>query len=138
MKGELEINGKDAYLTWGIYLGQDSISALITPAPNKEYISNKSREEHGKSVITSNVKVDERDIQLQMYIQAKNRNDFFCNLSSISKDVFEKGEVNIRTKYQPNVIYHCVYLSCQQFCEYNGRLGKFILKLNEPNPKNRT
>ena len=34
--------------------------------------------------------------------------------------------------------YHFVYLSCSQYSEFNGRLAKFVLKLNEPNPGNRT
>lgn len=40
---ELFINGKDAYTTWGISMDDTALSALMTPAPNKEFIENKSR-----------------------------------------------------------------------------------------------
>lgn len=46
---ELFINGKDAYTTWGISMDDTALSALMTPAPNKEFIENKSRMEHGKA-----------------------------------------------------------------------------------------
>ena len=51
LKGQLYINGKDAYITWGIFLDETALSALMTPAPNKEFISNKYRSKDGKSVI---------------------------------------------------------------------------------------
>ena len=35
---ELFINGKDAYTTWGISMDDTALSALMTPAPNKEFI----------------------------------------------------------------------------------------------------
>ena len=56
MIGELFINGKDAYTTWGISMDDTSLSALMTPAPNKDLVENKSRLEHGKRVITDNPK----------------------------------------------------------------------------------
>lgn len=40
MIGELFINGRDAYSTWGISMDDTSLSALMTPAPNKEFILN--------------------------------------------------------------------------------------------------
>ena len=61
LKGQLYINGKDAYLTWGIFLDETALSALMTPAPNKEFISNKYRSKDGKSVIKHNPRLDERD-----------------------------------------------------------------------------
>ena len=66
MIGELFINGKDAYTTWGLSMDETSLSALMTPAPNKELIENKSRLGHGKRVIISNPKKDERNLTLQI------------------------------------------------------------------------
>lgn len=42
MKGELYINGKDAYLTWGISMDDTSLSELMTPPANKAYRKRKS------------------------------------------------------------------------------------------------
>jgi hypothetical protein len=138
MTGELFINNKDAYTNWGIILGETSFTALLTPAPIKNYIQNKSALIPGKQVLTEvPPKIDERDVQLVFYLKASNLNQFLTRYSSFVTEL-EQGAINIKTKYQPNVVYHCIYLSCAQFSQFNGRLGKFVLKLNEPNPKNRT
>lgn len=135
--GELFINGKDAYTTWGISMDNTSLSSLMTPAPNKEFIENKSRLEHGKRVITSNPRKDERDLTLQINLTASNEDSFFARYDSFCEEL-ETGCLDIRTKYQPTVMYRTIYLSCQQFSQFMRGVGKFILKLNEPNPKNRS
>ena len=139
MKGECFINGKDAHDEWGLIFCGSSLTALMTPAPVKGYIQNKSALIHGKQVLTDggNVpKVDERDVQLEFGIKARNLTEFLTKYSSFVSEL-EKGVLDISTKYQPGVVYHLLYVSCQQFKQFNGRLGKFVLKLNEPNPKHR-
>lgn len=134
--GELFINGKDAYNTWGVSMDETSISALMTPAPNKELIENKSRLEHGKRVLISSPKKDERNLTLQINITASNEIQFFTRYSSFCEEL-DAGVLDIRIKYQPNVVYRTNYISCSQFSQFMFGIGKFVLKLNEPNPKNR-
>ena len=64
MTGELLINGKDAWTQWGVNMGDGFIDALDAPLPMKDYIENESRLEHGKRIITTDAKVDSRDITL--------------------------------------------------------------------------
>lgn len=136
MTGELFINGKDAYAEWGISLDDTSLSALMTPPPNKELIENSSRLEHGKRVITDNVKVDERNLTLQINLTAPTKDLFFDRYLSFCNEL-KTGTLNIRTKYQPAVLYRTIYVSCNQFSQFMQGIGKFVLKLNEPNPENR-
>ena len=136
MIGELFINGKDAYTTWGISMDDTSLSALMTPAPNKDLVENKSRLEHGKRVITDNPKKDERNLTLQINLTAPDKDTFFRRYDSFC-DEQETGVLEIKTKYQPTVVYKTIYQSCQQFSQFMQGIGKFVLKLNEPNPKNR-
>ena len=136
MIGELFINGKDAYTAWGITMDETSLSALMTPASNKKIIENKSRLEHGKCVITSNPKKDERNLTLQINITAPDKDTFFARYDSFC-DELDTGVLDIRTKYCPTVVYRTNYISCQQFSQFMQSIGKFTLKLNEPNPKNR-
>lgn len=136
MTGELFINGKDAYTTWGISMDETSLSALMTPPPSKTFIENKSRLEHGKRIIRTNPKVDERDLTLQINLTAKNEEQFFARYLSFCVEL-ETGSLNIRTKYHPDILYRTTYVSCQQFSEFMRGIGKFVLKLNEPNPKDR-
>ena len=139
MRGVCFINGKDAYTTWGIVFGDTSFTALLTPAPVKKRVENKSALIHGKQVLndaSNPPKVDERDVQLTFWLKAKNLDEFLSRYSSFVAEL-ESGIFDLKTKYQNGVVYHLQYLSCNQFSQFNGRLGKFVLKLNEPNPKNR-
>lgn len=136
MEGQLFINNKDAYTTWGISMDTSSLSALMTPAPNKEFIENSSRLEHGKRVISSNPKVDARDITLTINLTAKNEQQFFDRYLSFCSEL-ETGVLNIKTSFQPNVVYKMIYLSCNQFTQFMRGIASFSLKLNEPNPKDR-
>lgn len=136
MTGELFINNKDAYTTWGISMDNTSLSTLMTPPPLKEFIENSSRFEHGKRVITSNAKKDERNLTLQINLTAHNEQEFFSRYLSFCNEL-ATGVLNIRTKYQPTVVYKTIYLSCSQFSQFMRGIGKFSLKLCEPNPSDR-
>ena len=136
MIGELYINGKDAYTTWGISMNDTALSALMTPAQNKAFIENKSRLEHGKRIIANEPRVDERNFTLQINLTAPDKEKFFANYSGFCNEL-AKGTLDIKTMYQPNVVYHTVYLSCQQFSQFMQGIGKFVLKLCEPNPNDR-
>lgn len=137
LKGQLYINGKDAYLTWGIFLDETALSALMTPAPNKEFISNKYRSKDGKSVIKHNPRLDEREITLPFNMTAKDSDTFMMNYARFCEEVLAKGELVICTRFQPNVWYRCIYLSCTQFSQCIREMAKFSLKLNEPDPSDR-
>lgn len=134
--GELFINNKDAYTEWGISLDNTSLSALMTPAPNKEYIENESRLIHGKRALLSDVKKDSRDLTLQLNLSAKNETQFFSRYESFCNEL-DTGSLNIKTKYQPTKMYKTIYISCNQFSQFMRGIGKFVLRLTEPNPADR-
>ena len=136
LAGELTINGQDAYTTWGVFLDDTGISTLMTPAPLKEYITTKSPLQHGKDVVPVAPKVDERDVTLVLNIVADNRTQFLTRYAAFIQ-VLQAGDIVITTRYT-NETYRMKYVSCQQFSSYRGGVGKFTLKLNEPNPKNRS
>lgn len=137
-QGELYINGKDAYATWGISMDMSSLSALMTPASQKELVENKSRLEHGKRVVTANPKLDERNLTLTINLTAPDEDTFFTRYQSFCEEL-ATGVLNIRTKYQPTVMYRTLYLSCSQFTQFMRGIASFSLKLCEynPSPENR-
>ena len=137
MTGQLYINGKDAYDNWGIFLEDGALSSLMTPAPCKEFISNKYRSKSGKHMIKHNPRLDERDITLSFCMTAKSETVFLANYANFCDDVLSTGELTIRTSFQPNTYYRCIYLSCSQYSQYLRQLAKFSLKLNEPDPSDR-
>lgn len=144
MQGVLTINGQDAYTTWGITLADGSLAALMTPPPLKPHISNKSRAEDGRQVLgigaesrlAHRPRVDERSLTLILNITAPNEELFFRRYAAFC-EVLHAGILDIRTKYQPNLVYHLIYESCQQFSAFVGGIGRFTLRLSEYNPANR-
>lgn len=135
----ITINGKDANKTWGIVFDSSAISSLMTPASMKSYIQNESRTEHGKRVVTNNqlAKVASRTINLSFSLCAKSEDDFFAKFSSFCDEIQNTGEIKIVLSMQPTIVYKLLYLSCQQFTQYNNKLAKFSMRCEEPNPKDR-
>jgi len=138
MTGELKINGKDAYDTWGVSLEDGAISTLMTPPAMKDFVSNQSRLEHGKRVMTLNPKYDSRELTLEMHLCAKTKDDFLTKYGKFCDEVLSTGVLHISTSHQSGVTYHCIYNSCTQFSAFLSGIAKFSLKLTEPNPANRT
>lgn len=137
LKGQLLINGKDSYTTWGIFMDETALSTLMTPAPNKEFISNKYRTKDGKKVIRHNPRLDEREVTIPFNMTAKSPEEFISNYAKFCDEVLAKGEMVLHTSFQPTVWYRCIYLSCTQFSEFVRTMAKFTLKLNEPDPTDR-
>lgn len=136
MVGELIINGKDAYINWGITLDDTSVAALMTPPPVKDFTENKSRSIDGKVVNIKNPRVDERNIQLSINITATDRGAFLLRYWSFCEEL-ATGQLDIQTVFTGSAVYRTIYKDCRQFEQFNGRIGKFVLTLNEPDPSNR-
>lgn len=135
--GKLIINGKDAYKEYGIFMDDTALSTLMTPAPNKEFISNKYRSKNGKRVIIHNPCLDEREITVGFHLSAPDVDTFLAKYEKFCNEVLATGEMVIHTSFQPNVWYRCVYISCTQFSQFMREMASFSLKLNEPDPSDR-
>jgi len=135
--GDLTINGYDAFTRWGLNLEDGGVSALMTPAPSKTYIESKSRLNHGKKVLTSLVRYDERELTLPFHIVAKTKDDFFSLYAKFCDEVLAAGTFELQTRYVPDVVYRLVYLSCTQFSQFIQELAVFSLKVCEPDPTDR-
>lgn len=136
-KGQIYINGLDAYEEWGISMDTTSLSSLMTPAPNKTLPENKSRLRNGKDFVNIPRKVDERDVTLTINLTAPTEDEFISRYASFC-EVLAGGTLRINTRYQPGVYYNFEYLSCNQFTQFMRGIASFSLKLNEPDPTNRS
>ena len=122
----------------GISLDETALSKLMTPAPNKEVVENKSDLQHGKRVIRdyTDIKKDERNISLNFHIRAVSQEQFLTRYASFCT-LLNYGFFDLKTKYQPDVIYRLTYIDCPQFSEWSLGLGGYTLNVNEPDPDNR-
>lgn len=129
---------------WGVFIAETSITALMTPAPLKSYITNKSALSDGKQVLTDSgnkPKVDERDVQLVFGLRAKSLAQFLTRYRSFCAEL-AKGAMNLTVEISEGdtylkETYYLNYNSCSQYSEFNGRLARFVLKVTEPNPRHR-
>lgn len=139
MTGDLFINGKDAWSTWGVRMGDGFLDTIDGFNEMKDYIENESRLEHGKRVITDNAKVDSREITLQFTIEGSSENDYRSKKKSFQTEL-EKGAVNIKVPVLGNKVYKLVYLgkSVSYGLSLDRCFGKVSSKFEEPNPMDRS
>ena len=135
--GELFINGQDAYTTYGVSLEDEAMSALMAPLTMKDDIVNESRLEHGTRRISAGAKVTEREISLPVHLTASSKSEFLTKYAAF-RAMLEAGDVTITTSHELGVVYKCRYVSCTQYTQYLSGIAKLMLRLREPNPKDRT
>lgn len=139
MTGDLFINGKDAWATWGIRMGDGFLDTIDGFNEMKDYIENESRLEHGKRVITDNAKVNSREITLQFTIEGSSESDYRSKKKAFQTEL-EKGAVNIKVPVLGNEVYKLVYLgkSVSYGLSPDRCFGKISSKFEEPNPMDRS
>ena len=137
MIGDVTINNVDAFERYGINLEDGALSTLMTPPPLKEFVESKSRLQHGKKVVVNSPKYDDREMTLPFHLIAKSKTEFFQKYDLFCKEVLAPGKFESKTRYQPDVVYRLVYLSCTQFSQFIREMAVFSLKVSEPNPTDR-
>ena len=95
--GDLIINSKDAYKTWGVFLEDGAEDTLLLPSANKELISNKSRVKNGKEVIPTTNYVDERDFNITFCIKTSSKTEFLSKYKAFVAEL-NKGLVSMQVK----------------------------------------
>ena len=138
MKGELFINGKDAWTTWGVNIGEGFVDAIDSPLPMKDYIENESRLEHGKRIITSIAKVDSRELTLGFTIMGTSESDYRAKKKAFQTEL-QAGAFTVRIPALGEETYHLVYTgkSISYGLSPGRKFGHFTMKATEPNPTNR-
>lgn len=139
MSGDLIINGKDAWTTWGVCMGDGFLDAIDGFNEMKDFIEDESRLEHGKRIITDNAKVASREITLQFTIVGSSESDYRTKKKAFQAEL-EKGLVNIKVPALGTDVYKLVYLgkNVSYGLSLDRCFGKVSSKFCEPNPANRS
>lgn len=137
MIGEFEINGKNSYTQFGVYFDQKSLTALLIPNAMKKPVENESAIAHGKEVdYDDEPKVDSRTLQLTINLTASSEADFLTKFDAFCAEL-EKQKLTVKITSPRTIYFRFTYLDCKQFQSFFRRNAKFMLYLEEPNPKNR-
>ena len=133
MTGELYINEKDAYTTWGV-----NLDAIDAPLPMKEYVEDESRLEDGIRIDTGNPKVDSREITLGFTIMGSSETDYRSKKAAFQTEL-QKGAFAIRIPALGTQKYKMVYTgkSISYGLSRMRDFGHFTMKCTEPNPADR-
>lgn len=137
MKGQAFINDKDIWLTWRASLCKGSYEQLLKPAPMKEYITNNSRGEHGMRIVANsgNSKTDYRTLSLSLFIEGDTQSEYLNNIETFIDEI-SSGVFSLKIP-RLNKVYQLVYTDCSNYGDYGLKKGKFVIKLTEPNTKDR-
>ena len=137
-RGELIINGNDAWQEWRVVVGPGFSDAMLQTAAAKEAIQTDVRLEDGIRTVlgAGGVKVGAREITLEIGLRGRDRADFLRRWESFEAELLS-GLLEIESALLPGRKIRCRYVSCGSFANRNGRMAKMMLKLQEMNPKNR-
>lgn len=130
------MNGKNAKTEWGVLTTSNTLSALLAPPALKERVTNSSRLEHGSRIDSSNPKVAQRELNLEIQMIADNEAQFYARHESFCTEL-QKGTIDMYLSDRPTVIYHFLYNSCSQYTQFRRGIATLSLKLTEPNPNDR-
>lgn len=140
MKGELIINGKDAWETWGVSMGNGFLDAMDAFVYLKEYIENDSMTQHGKEVliVPDLLKVASRELTLHFTIKGQDSADFRKKRAAFEQELL-KGEVKVKVPVLGSQVYRLIYLgrSVSYDMNFMRTFCALSLKFEEPNPMNR-
>ena len=136
---DLLINGRDAFQVWGVRMGDNFLNSLGASVPMKDFIENKSRLEHGKRIIATTPKLDEREITLAFTIEGNSQSDYQTKKIAFFEELY-KCVIDIQIPAIINAIYHLIYLgkSITYAQSVDRTFGKCSIKFCEPNPSLRT
>lgn len=135
---DLIINGKDAFQEWGVRMGDGFLDVIDAPLPMKEFIENESGLEHGKRVLTTNAKIDSRELTLAFTIEGSSKSDYRAKKKAFEAELY-KGNVNITIPALGADIYKLIYRgkSVSYGMNLSRTFGKISSKFEEPNPADR-
>lgn len=123
---------------FGVSLSDGAITTLLAWPDAKERITNESRLEDGKRVDEfTPTKFAARNLTLEVHLIAPDYATFLANERAFIEALTAVPIFTLRfTIYGQTTQYRLRYISCAQFGVYNGTLGKFALRLEEPVPMN--
>ena len=107
MTGDLYINGTDAE-TLGVAMGNNFISAILTPAKLKDFVTNEVRTRPGKQYLIHNPVVAEREMTLSFVIFGDTAEQTTTRFKSFMQ-ILNTGQLTIRVPTLGTEVYHLVY-----------------------------
>lgn len=118
--------------TYGAFLEESSLSALLTPAPMKDNPNDDSPLYHGVRYDSATPRRNKREITLVIGFKAKDFETFLSNYEAFCTDILSNQYFTLTCEAGT---FNLLYKSCTQVEEWaKSGVAKFSLKVIEPNP----
>ena len=136
----ITING-NTLRSMGVSLEKGGYSALLTPAPLKDFLANNDPTKNGTQVLTHKAdgtplaKIAERELTLTFIIEGESKNDFLNKYTAFVA-LLNGGKIDL---YVPDLkrTFHLIYRNATQYDNYRLKACKLAVKFQEPNPADR-
>ena len=136
----ITINGTNIN-TLGVSLEKGSYSALLLPAPLKDFVENNDPTKNGTEVLTHKkdgtplARIAERDITLTFLIVGDNKADFMAKYAAFTA-LLHDGDIDLYVSDLDRT-FHLIYSGATQYDNFRLKACKLAVKFREPNPANR-
>lgn len=136
----ITINGTNIN-TLGVSLEKGSYSALLLPAPLKDFVENNDPTQNGTEVLThkkdgtSLARIAERDVTLTFLIVGDNEADFMAKYAAFTS-LLHDGDIDLYVSDLDRT-FHLIYSGATQYDNFRLKACKLAVKFREPNPANR-
>ena len=118
--------------TYGAFLEESSLSALLTPAPMKDNPNDDSPLYHGVRFDSATPRRNKRELTLVIGFKAKDFETFLSNYGAFCTDILANQYFTLTCEAGT---FNLLYKSCTQVEEWaKSGVAKFSLKVIEPNP----
>lgn len=136
MTGQLFINTKDAFTTWGAVMQSGCFEELLKPAPSKPFPENESRATDGKEVVALNPRKAAREVTLKISISGTSRADYLTKYRAFFTEI--AAGISVFKVPVLGESYRLVYKDVQQM-KYGATpsFSSFNIQFEEINPANR-
>ncbi len=135
---DLLINGNDAYLAYGVRMGEGFLDALGLPPSNKEYIENESRLEDGKRRLLTDLKLASRTLTLSFVIMGATHQQYLQRKAAFLA-LLTAGEITINVPADGEAYYRLSFDKYTTYAQNRRRtLCTLAAQFTELNPANRS
>lgn len=125
----------------GVSLEKGSYSALLTPAPLKDFVENNDPTKNGTEVLTQKAdgtplsRIAERDVTLTFLVVGDSESDFMAKYANFV-GILHAGNISLYVSDLGRT-FSLIYRNSTQYDNHSLKACKMAVKFREPDPSNR-
>lgn len=136
---EIYLDGTNLTTNYGLVPLKDERSTILKWAKAKDYITNKNAASNGMDVASSTPLQDSATMSLELGLFAASAQQYYTRFLAIKALLLASSTHTLKLENENFRVQTTVcYEDMTSLVDFNGQWGRFVLRLTEPNPANRT